>query len=226
MPQVLKRTLDTNPYQDLNYSRSTFVLESDMKTLTYRRHSLKDGHYISKAGIELARDEAEVYESRPDAVEFSCVFHGPFVRTAQTALAFCCALTVTPPDAMPIIEEIGNDAIVALIVNDAFKAAVAKGESNYQATVSSHSATELSDLSRTAMAAVTKMFDAMKDKNDVGIAFGHSPIIELAVCNMSGLPDGWNELNEMDGLVLEQDDAGQIRVVELIRANREQPATA
>ncbi|MBI2607809.1 MAG: hypothetical protein HYW51_03205 [Candidatus Doudnabacteria bacterium] len=176
-----------------------------MKTLHYRRHSLKDGNYISAEGLRLAFREGALC-----GVIHHKVFHGPLVRTAQTLLSFLQGRTGNSM-IMPIIEEIGNDTIVAAMVNDAFKAAVKEGLPNIECLRRAHDNDKLAQFAASALHAVVKMFDRMNE-GDIAVAFGHSPIITP--------PEGWDKLGELDGLVFVQ-DAARIRVTQVIRAQRD-----
>lgn len=188
-----------------------------MKTLHYRRHSLKDGNYISAEGLRLAFREGALC-----GVIHHKVFHGPLVRTAQTLLSFLQGRTGNSM-IMPIIEEIGNDTIVAAMVNDAFKAAVKEGLPNIECLRRAHDNDKLAQFAASALHAVVKMFDRMNE-GDIAVAFGHSPIIELAAGAVTlkeeTPPEGWDKLGELDGLVFVQ-DAARIRVTQVIRAQRD-----
>ena len=175
-----------------------------MKTLIYVRHSLKDGQVIGIKGIELA------VKKEPQA-QITDLFHGIFVRTAQSLIA-----AVTNPGNLvndatlhPIVEEIGTPEQFAEIATVAFKDAVKTGKSNLEAAKLTMDLNFMSFLKKSATG-VEKMFEQTED-NGTGLAYGHSPVIEAAAeyfdCNLNG-----RQLKECEYLVFIQDDDGKITV--------------
>lgn len=182
------------------------------KTLHYRRHSIKDGadgQTIGPKGIELALFEGG-NGSNPT---FDRLFHGPLVRTAQTALAFCSGLMYAP-DSMPVVEEIGTDALFAEIATPELREAVKAGASNFDALVQVHGEAKAKEWAAVAAEGVCKMFDAMGE-NETAVAFGHSPVIELAAWRMVGYAttsDDLRRLDDLEGIVFTQQDSKAIEV--------------
>ena len=192
-----------------------------MKTLYYRRHSIKDGpnNTIGPEGLELAQSEGE--HAGNIGEEYYWMFHGPLIRTAQTALAFLSGLALGSrtltliPIPMPIIEEIGTDELFAKIGTPECHAAVKSGMSNLMATLTTHPDV-VGEFITTAMAGVKKMF-SMIDDGPPSIAFGHSPMIELAAY---GIDKSQYTLGELEGLVFIQDDNGDIAVARKISTSK------
>lgn len=203
-----------------------------MKTLHYRRHSIKDGAVkdtIGLKGYELAFQEGERSQADQSFVSFSVAFHGPLVRTAETLMEFLRGSEDTPRHA-PAIEEIGNQKwFDELVTNGEYMSAVNAGKTSLEALYAAAGDNQAlrNAWVETAKRAVEKMFEQMSD-SETAIAFGHTPIIELAAENTvtfgTPLPEGWNHLAEMDGLVFVQNRipmVSGIEVTEVIRAQRQ-----
>ncbi len=192
-------------------------MSETIKRIDWRRHGKKAGDFISAEGLDLARREGEIAFGG-NSFYYDKLFHGPLVRTAQTSLAFCES-QADAPRTMPIVMEIGNPKTLGDMVNDEFKKAQAEGLSNLECLKRAHDTYRVMDFGSEALAALTGMFEAMDDHDDA-IAFGHSPVIELAAMGFDELPEGWDKLDELDGLTFEQDTDGHIRVTAVIRAER------
>lgn len=195
-----------------------------MKILLYRRHSIKDGEVrdtIGPKGLDLA-----VVEGRRDLKQSGwCVervFHGSLVRTAQTALAYLEGQGNSLFIVEPVIEEIGTDALFAEIANDAFRAATKEGASNFDALIAVHGVDKAEEWALAAAKGVTKMFDAMVG-DEVAIAFGHSPTIEMAawaINEYEPLPNKLTALNDMEGIVFLSEDFDSITIGEKISVEK------
>jgi len=190
-----------------------------MKILYYRRHSLRNGDYISPEGLHLALKEGALSD-----VIFSEAFHGPLVRTAQTLLAFLMGTSIECT-IHPVIEEIGTNDVLTSMANEAFRLGQGQDLPHLTCLRAAHDQATYDKYAATARLAVRKMFDAMED-GSFGIAFGHSPMIELSATGLEAhpegkLPEGWDDLKEMDGLVFVQHDDGKLIVESVIRAKRD-----
>jgi hypothetical protein len=170
-----------------------------MKTLHLRRHSTKDGsqNTIGEKGLKLASIEGE----RADTTVYTRVFHGPLVRTAQTALAFINGLNygLAP---MPVVFGLGSDALFAEMANEAWKVAVKGGARNFEALLVAHPINQVKIWAMDAKAAVEQMFAAMED-DETAIGFFHSPTIELAVWAILEYPetlDEYSTLGDLEGV--------------------------
>ena len=192
-----------------------------MKILHLRRHSIKDGlnGTIGLKGIRL--DSRLGYES---SEPFAKIFHGPSIRTSQTALAFTYGLSCRPrvptinfvPKSMPIIFGLGDDTFFSEIGTDKFKKAVKGGLSKFAAIRKVHGQEKAMGWAKRGHLALMTMFDAMED-NEKGVGFFHSPTIELTawVCKAteSGIAK-WSRLGDMEGLVFALDtQRREIRIV-------------
>lgn len=194
-----------------------------MKILHYRRHSIKDGEIkdtIGPKGIALAITEGEkgdegIPQSDPakPCLWYNKGFHGSLVRTCQTLYAFAHGLGYTP-DPMPAVEKIGTGALLAEISTPKFLKMVESGASYFEAVLAAHDKTKVKEWDGMALTGVRKMFEAMAD-GEAAIAFGHSPIIELAAWTLCGsaLPKYNRDcLMEMEGIVFVMNDKGGIYV--------------
>ena len=198
-----------------------------MKVIHYRRHSIKGpDNLLTPQGIALAIDEGKkaarqitgevTGESGPDAafvkLRYERLFHGPLGRTLQTAMHFCHGLGYLPSPKLPIAE-IGTDELFAEIATPAFREAVKDGASNFQALLTVHGEAKAKEWAGVASEGVCKMFDGLQD-GETGIAFGHSPVIELAAWRLLGfeLPEGHDRLADPEGIIFATDDMGKICV--------------
>lgn len=192
-----------------------------MKTLRYRRHSSKDGAVkdtIGFKGIALAISEGD--KDAENGILPGCVFHGELVRTAQTALIYVSCMD-HGWRVMPVVPQIGNAALFAELANEALCKAVAGGASNFEAVIAAHGVEKAKGYAADAFEGVKDMFDDMGNDDDMGAAFGHSPIIELAAWAAAGfqdLPPEFIRLSDMEGIefVNEDDGNGTIRIGEKI----------
>lgn len=180
-----------------------------MKTLILLRHSLKDGpnDTIGPKGLKLAWEQGlNAKEIRPEVI-----FHGPLVRTAQTALAFCEGLGYVPR-ITPVIYGLGDSTLFAEIATPEFRTA-AKSTSFFRATLQTHGVEKTKIWAELGLQAVKSMFEQMDDdENKLAIGFFHSPTIELAAwaCGVeqSGIDD-WDKFSEMEGLTFKCDTSNK-----------------
>lgn len=182
-----------------------------MKTLHYRRHSLRDGVYIGEKGLALAFDEGQKARKSGDAM-FDRLFHGPLVLTAQTALKFCEGLDYVPT-IMPIVEEIGTEQLMKQIGTDAFRAAKTDDKTWLQTTINVHGLLAARTWAQIAVGGVGLMFEDMSE-GETAIAFGHSPVIDLVVWSTA-----WpHEISvvEMEGYVFTQSENGAVQIAKKI----------
>ena len=185
-----------------------------MKKLYYLRHSRKDAeNNISPEGIELAKARGQSL----DEIEFTHAFVGPLARTQQTASAFF----LTHPGHAELhnpIPGIGNDTLFKKIATDEFKAIVGPGKSNFEALMEAHYYEDIHDWMAIAYEAVCKMFDQIEE-GQTAIAFGHSPMIELAAyyVALARLPVFFTRFREMDGLVFGCTETAGIQKVVILK---------
>ncbi len=159
-----------------------------MKTLYYLRHSIKDANNnISPVGIELAKAQGQCLipthgqPQKQGQINPYRVFVGPLPRTFQTCEAFFSHVTnrYVLADFVVEIKSIGDDELFKRIVTDGFKAAVKSGKSNLEALLEAHNGADIDLWKDIAFSTVEMMFGMMGD-GETAVAFGHSPMIELA----------------------------------------------
>ncbi len=186
-----------------------------MKTLCYLRHSIKDANNnISPEGIELAKKQGQILvatmgnQRQDNQIRVDRIFVGPLVRTVQTrdAFFFHVVPTLMLDEITAEIPNIGTDGLFKEIVSDEFKDAVKSGKSNFEATLGAHSPGQVLVWSRIAYHAVDEMIASLEE-GQKAIAFGHSPMIELAAyyIHSGRLPAEYRRLAEMEGLVFVHD---------------------
>ncbi|MDP2599930.1 MAG: hypothetical protein Q8P84_04250 [Deltaproteobacteria bacterium] len=206
-----------------------------MKQLLLFRHSIKDGpmNTLGPKGTKLAREVGEWLRDT-ESIWPQKVFHGPLVRTEQTARAFVDgffqhATVEAQPRFMPAIEEFGTDQLFAeMVAPDGFREK-AKELGNYYALFELHDVDTLRGWTGHCASGIRRAFDMLED-GECGVAFGHSPCIELAVAGIlkstssTDMPVEFTALSEMQGILLEQDDFGIIRPVRKIAMPAPEPA--
>ncbi len=202
-----------------------------MKRLFYFRHSSKDGanNTLGPKGLELAHKVGDwLYDTEnggeDDGLGFDKVFHGPLVRTAQTALSFMLGYGYGG-DVMPIVPEIGDDALFAEMVKPSQFRTLASAMGNFKALLQCHDPNQSAEWIYLAFSAVENIFSAMND-SETGVAFGHSPMIELALAKVLGtteLPEEYLTFGDMEGVEFQQEEGEAIKVVRKI-AMPAQPA--
>ncbi len=158
-----------------------------MRIVDYYRHGPKDGSFISEEGMRKTQDLARNLQGlrlrdggngfRPS---ISHIVAGTLARTWQTAAAFLAAYnSIASIIVLPAIPEFGDSDLFQSWLDRDFREAVAKHGTNLAALRSILTQEEFEGAKKTALAGVMKVFSAMKEGNQA-IAFGHSPIIELA----------------------------------------------
>ena len=202
-----------------------------MKRLFYFRHSTKDGfqNSIGEKGLALAEQVGAwmLNDVTAQEVDFNKVFHGPLIRTAQTALAFMSTFG-GEFKTMPVVVEIGDDQLISDMVRPSQFRPLAGVMGYYAALLQCHGGESVDYWILRAVAAVINMFAAM-DEDDDAVAFGHSPMIELALAGIMGtkkLPEEYLVFSDMEGVELQQDDAGNISIVGKISMTTSLPHAA
>ncbi len=190
-----------------------------MKTLYYFRHSTKDGvnNTIGPKGLKLAKDVGEWLMLWDSTIVIHKAFHGLLVRTAQTALAFFCGFLDTP-EVMPVVTEIGDDALFAEMVKPSQFRTLASAIGDFRALIQCHDSENIKALGALSMVGVVKMFDEI-GYGETGVAFGHSPMIELALMstlNTIDLPEEYLTFGDMEGVELHLDEHGTVTVIRKI----------
>ncbi len=198
-----------------------------MKRLYYFRHSSKDGanNTLGPKGLALARKVGDWLYDAEEELEFDRVFHGTLVRTAQTALAFTAGYGAVG-DIMPVVPEIGNDALFSQMVDPSQFRTLASAMGNFKALFQCHDSEVISSWIAEASLAVVNMFSAMED-GETGVAFGHSPMIELALAKVLGtteLPEEYLVFGDMEGVELQQEEGGAIEAIRKISMPASEPA--
>lgn len=191
-----------------------------MSSIYYFRHSIKDGenNTLGPKGLELAKRVGSYMYREDDEFNPEVVFTGPLVRTVQTAYAFMQGLSEQCNCPIPVlleaIPEFGNDGLFVDMVKPSEFRTLAAKMGNYRALLACHNGDVVGLWVDIATDAVKKMFTAMNEVQTAA-AFGHSPMIELALAGILGskeLPEEYLVLKEMEGVLLEMDDAGNISV--------------
>lgn len=195
-----------------------------MKTLHLRRHTLNTGGFVVAVGHNLAKNEGRRLNDVGITISFRRVFHGPLIRTLQTAWAFFEGFGSDFPILMPAVQGLGDDKLFGPdeMVTPEFREAQ-KTMPNLAALDKVFPAERVQKWQQAAGDAGRSMFEQVSDE-EIAIGFFHSPTVELVVRDLvpeANRLEGWDSMKEMDGVVIEQDDEGSHRVVEVIRANRE-----
>ena len=198
-----------------------------MKRLYYFRHSSKDGanNTLGPKGLALARKVGDWLYDAEEELEFDRVFHGTLVRTAQTALAFTAGYGAVG-DIMPVVPEIGSDDLFSKMVAPSQFRTLASVMGNFKALLQCHDPNQLAEWTYLAFSAVENMFNAMED-GETGVAFGHSPMIELALAKVLGtteLPEEYLVFGDMEGVELQQEEGGAIEVIRKVSMPAFEPA--
>lgn len=172
-----------------------------MKILDYRHHSLKGpDNFLTPEGVALAIKEGNKCSRM--AVPYHKGFHGPLVRTTQTLHAFSDGLGYVPC-LMPMIMEIGEDSLLNQIVTPDLKTAVSGGLTVFDAILETYNTSQWQEWAKRVVVGVNKMFSYMR-RGEIAVAFGHSPIIELAAWFFINPPmsDKFRQFKEMEGVSL------------------------
>jgi hypothetical protein len=198
-----------------------------MKKLFYFRHSSKDGinNTIGPKGLALARKVGDWLYDSEEELEFDRVFHGTLIRTAQTALAFTAGYGAVG-DIMPVVMGLGDDAVFGEMVKPSQFRTLASSMGNFRALSQCHDASAVQKWAEGALSTVREMFDSLQ-ADETGAAFGHSPMIELALAGILGtndLPEEYLTFSDMEGVELQMEEDGAIKPVRKISMPAPEPA--
>jgi hypothetical protein len=188
-----------------------------MKTIHYFNHSIVDGErgMLAANGTRLASFLGKRY-AEDDRTKFcEKTFVAPQHLAAQTALSFLLTyveVQMSAPQIMPTIFELGTEALMKKITSHSQFEVLASAGGKYQAVLDCYGSTSNVTLSlrARAVAAVNFMFNAMED-GELALAFGADPMISLAVSGVQQghiLPEKYEQLLEMEGVILEGADVG------------------
>lgn len=197
-----------------------------MKTLYLYRHPPKDGlnGTIGPKGLELAYEQGKLvnlgFSNSVDIVDgksgvfnrprrFGKFFQGWQIQNAQAALEFFRGLGYVPKS-MPIVFELGDDALFKQIITERFNSAVARGLSLFRAVRETHGDNQAMAWGELGRMALMKMFDTMAD-GEYGIGFFYGIPIMLAAwaCGAEkGNVSGWDDLGEMEMFIFTCDEEG------------------
>jgi|GEM_PF-1528627 len=183
------------------------------KIIYLSRHSIKDGpnSTVGPKGLALA-----MREGAKSTRLFSYAFHSPIIRTLQTLAAFILA-GVCRPKLMPVVYGLGSEELLAKIMTRRVRRMVKQGATSFEAIRQCHR-DQGRKFARTGLTTVHEMFSQM-GHGTVAVATFHSPCIELLVWALLGfkrLPKKYASFGEMEGVVLEQDAEGNIRILDRI----------
>lgn len=189
-----------------------------MKDLLIFRHSIKESDgLLGEKGLALAKAQGANFHG----IQFDKLFHSILPRTMQTALAFVAGqisdgdhgrtwdLTIMGP-----IPEFGNEDLFNAITRPPKFREVAKAKGNFLATLELHDYAQVQSWAIGALLGILLAFDELGQRK-AGLAFTHSPILELALWaagDYQPLREDLLVFPEMSGVHLEQNDRGQIRV--------------
>lgn len=165
-----------------------------MKRLIYLTHADADEEaseslkFLSLAGLDLARDVGLAYRAMSDRFGIDCVFHGPHVCTAQTAASFIVGHGHVGRVA-PVVSQIGTKELLSEITSPSTFRALAASGGNIHAMLACHGVAKVVDeWAEIVRGGVSQMF-AQLEEGELGVAFGHGPMIDLAVCAVKGTFD-------------------------------------
>lgn len=196
--------------------------EKEMKRLIYLTHADADEEaseplkFLSLAGLDLARDVGLAYRAKSDRFGIDCVFHGPHVCTAQTAASFIVGHGHVSRVA-PVVFQIG---LLSEITSPTTFRALAASGGNIHAMLACHDVEKVQGWTDTARAGVSNMFAQLKE-GELGVAFGHSPVIELVVCSIKNTFDLPKEFfcdEPLGGVELSMSPKGRLQLVAKISA--------
>jgi hypothetical protein len=183
-----------------------------MKYLYYLRHSDKGigeySQFIMEAGLKWAADTAPERDFR-----IQHFFHGTLIRTAQTLLSAVTKRgfvgTVHPP-----IAEIGDNELFASWKEKGVK--FGSGLSNFQAMGKGLSKLQFNMAVSHCFTAVKKMFEKIGN-GEIGLAYGHSPCVELAIYATRTELYGGEQLQSCEGALFTMDELNLIKVKEMYK---------
>lgn len=182
-----------------------------IKTLHLRR-SIDNGA-IGAEDINFARDQGRAVDlgyptdlRLGEKLRYGKLFCGPLACSAQTALAFLSGLRYFPT-IMPVVNGLGDEALLKEIKTIEFKSIVADGLSEFVAVLNVHGSRKFEAWFKLGQSALNGMFSAM-EAGEVGVGFFHSPLIEMAAWKYGANPNAeksWFNLDPMEGLIFVND---------------------
>lgn len=177
-----------------------------MKRLVLRRHGDKAGDQISQEGLDWFRDNDRDFETGM----VTDVFCGSEIgRTAQTALAAVVYWHIYPERVHAAVSGLGNDAMVQTLLEAGFRQKHTEFGDNLLAARACLDPATYRRMQRMTRDGIILALAAMPD-DAIGLAFGHSPFIEMAaeMCEY----DMQTELASYKGLVFIETIGGIIDV--------------
>jgi len=176
-----------------------------MKIIDYLRHSYKDGNNISAQGLTAATQAG-----RECFIQYEYAVGGNESRTWQTLCAFfmgyCHSVTLLTP-----IAAFGDSSLFKGWLDRGFGDAVKQTGSNINGIHRILPKNEFEEACANALDGVREVFRQM-NYGTACLAFGHSPIIELAVIGAGMKLEDVPSLKELEGLRFTQHDDGEITV--------------
>ena len=143
------------------------------------------------------------------------LFAGPFKRTWQTLLVISLSAAVAPTaEVHEEIPEIGSDELFNSWKQKGVK--FGGDRSNLRALREDLPESDFAQAKIDALNGVGKMFISMLNDGEVGLAVGHSPVIELACAQLQETPTDF-QLKENEYVVFEEDDDGVITVSQSVQ---------
>lgn len=198
-----------------------------MKTLLYMRHGIKGAGEFSQIITEenlqnnpTLNSDSTSYPLSLFKIHLHCArhfFHGFLIRTAQTLLSTVTKFGLKGQVHQPIKEIGDNELFVewkAKGVNFG-----ANGRTNFLSMKEDLSVEEFNNAVDYCRVGLEKMFDLMSDEPkqlpNVGLAYGHSPVIELCTYSVDKTFTNLS-VKEYNGVIFQQSDDGIISIVEYI----------
>lgn len=144
-------------------------------------------------------------------------FHGYLLRTAQTLLSTVTKFALRGIVHQPI-KEIGENELFSEWKEKGVKFGL-NGRSNFLSIKEDLSVEELNNAVDYCRVGLEKMFELMdvdpKPITNVGLAYGHSPVIELCCYSIDKTITDLS-VKEYNGVIFQQSDDGIISIVEYI----------
>jgi len=197
-----------------------------MKRIEIYRHTLKDGKTKNTAGpkglaLAMAQGTARNDVVKDEkAVEYTKATHGVEVRTAQTLVSFLMGAEGSLPEILPPIEGFGSDPLFAKMIEPSQFRTLAASMGNFKALLALHPMEQVKEWAEFCHAGLVDFFEQLTGA-DLGLAMSHSPSIELALWragNYADLSDEFTSFAEMEGVIIEMDEEGNITPIEKIPA--------
>jgi len=190
--------------------------EKEMKRLIYVTHANMDDKEdeVGPGGLDFALAVGFFYRRQIKRFTIALVFHGPHVCTAQTAASFITGHGHVGRIA-PIVTQIGSKKLLSEIYSPSTFRAVAVSAGNIQAMHACHEVAKVAEWTEIARGGVSQMFAQLKE-GELGVAFGHGPVIDLAIASVLGtddLPEQNVYLGAMEGFELVQNHLGRVKML-------------